>query len=162
MSDCNYLDYRVGTLHDSKINNKVRMREGDKMENPQDNVPSQTTEPNVVTKNINKLLEWEKKKFIKMAQKGLIFLIVGIVAMRIIIILASMDYNGARELFDVIYKVLSMGAVIIFYLGALFFLLALFTLAIRDEELHIYIRVALIIAIGLIISIPMSTGIGYI
>jgi hypothetical protein len=132
------------------------------MENPQINDPSQIQGENVVSKNINKLLEWEKKKFIKMAQKGLIFLIFGIVAMRIIIILASMDYNDSREVFEIIYKVLSMGAILIFYLGALFLLLAMFTLAIRDEELHIYIRVALIITIGLIISIPMTSGIGYI
>jgi hypothetical protein len=138
------------------------MREGNKMENPQEYNPGQVGEQNVVSKNINKLLEWERKKFIKMAQKGLILLIFGIVASRIIIILASFNYYGAAEAFDVLYKVLSMGAIIIFYLGALFFLLAIFTLAIRDEELHIYLRVAMIIAMGLIIYIPMSTGFGYI
>jgi hypothetical protein len=104
---------------------------------------------------IDKLLEWDKEKFVKLAQNGLITLIIALLIIRVISILSSFDYGDLKTDFDIIYKLIGIGASVLFYIGVLYFLLSLFTIAIYDKDLHIYLRVALIIALGLIISIPL-------
>lgn len=106
----------------------------------------------------DKLLVWEREKFIRSAQYGLVILIVGIVITRVIIIVNSYDFGGADESLDDVFKFIQIIGIIVFYIGVLFFLLSLFSIAIHDEDLHIYLRVALIIAIGLIVSIPLYSS----
>ena len=103
----------------------------------------------------DKLLVWEREKFIKFAQYGLIILTIGIVITRVISIINSFDYGDNDETLDIVFKLIQIIGIIVFYIGVLLFLLSLFSIAIHDENLHIYLRVALIIAIGLIISIPL-------
>ena len=111
-----------------------------------------------VENKIDGLLVWERAKFIKFAQYGLIILVIGIVITRMITILNSFDYGRADEALDVVFKLIQIMGIIVFYIGVLLFLLSLFSIAIHDEELHIYLRVALIIAIGLIVSIPLYSS----
>ena len=112
----------------------------------------------VVKDKTDKLLVWEREKFIRLAQYGLIILIIGIVITRVISIVNSFDFGDADEALDDLFKFIQIIGIIVFYIGVLMFLLSLFSIAINDEDLHIYLRVALIIAIGLIVSIPLYSS----
>ena len=111
-------------------------------------------------KKIDRFLEWNRKKFVRLAQIGFIMLILGLLLSSIISVLFSFDYgefynevhNGLR-----VFKIISIS---LFLFGVLFFILSMFTIALNDEDMHIYLRVALIISIGLIIAIPLYSGYG--
>lgn len=100
-------------------------------------------------------LDKKSKKYAEMAQIGIIILIVGI------IITLGMRGFGPREradgfsdqgeLKDWAVDIVFLGA-IIFYIGVLLLSLGLLTIALFGNKIHIYMRVGLLIATGLILG----------
>jgi hypothetical protein len=120
-----------------------------------DNISSGKT-PN----KLDNFLRWNRKKFIKFAQIGLILFIFGLLIFNIINILSSIDYGDLREGIKNLFRIIKIIAISLFYVGVLLFILSIFTIALYDEDMHIYLRAALIIALGLIIGIPLYIGPG--
>ena len=111
-------------------------------------------------KALDKFLSWDRKKFIKFAQIGLILFILGLLILNIVSISSSFNFGNLVDEINDLFRVIRIIAVTMYYVGGLLFILSMFTLAIYDEDMHIYLRVALIIAIGLIISYPLLTSYG--
>ena len=106
-------------------------------------------------------LDPKSSNYAKLAQIGIILLIVGMI---IALIMqgfgprAEEDYWGDRgPLHDWAVKVVYIG-LIIFYIGVLFLTFSLFTIAMFAPNIHIYARVGLLIAIGLIIGPTLTVA----
>ena len=113
---------------------------------------------NKIEKKIDRFLEWDRKKFVRLAQIGLIILILGILFSSIITVLNSFNYGEFNDDVANGLRIIKIVSISLFLFGVLFFILSMFTIALNDEDMHIYLRVALIISIGLIIAIPLYTG----
>ena len=115
---------------------------------------------NKLEKDLDKFLDWNRKKFIKFAQIGLIIFILGLLIFSIINISSSFDFGNSRDTVNNIFRIIKIGAISLFYVGVLLFILSMFTIALHDEDMHINLRAALMIAIGLIIGVPLYLGLG--
>lgn len=110
---------------------------------------------------MNFSLDKKSKNYAVMAQLGIVILIVGI------IISLGMRGFGPREdedeygiqsdLEDWAIDVVFLGT-IMFYIGVLLLSLALLTIALFGENLHIYFRVGLLIATGLILGPTLNAS----
>jgi len=116
----------------------VREKEGDNMDDRSDLIEYK--------------LDGVTKKYGILAQIGIIILMIGII---IVISVRALDLSGDTA------KVTYYGGQIIFYIGLLFLVLSMFTIALFAKNLHIYIRVALLITIGLLFSVPLQASLIY-
>jgi len=97
-------------------------------------------------------LDETTRKYGILAQIGIIILVIGII---ISMCYRIFDLSGDTA------KAVYYGGQVIFYIGLLFLVLSMFTIALFAKNLHVYIRVALLITIGLLFSIPLQASLGY-
>lgn len=91
-------------------------------------------------------LSWESGKQIKTAKIGLILMVVGVILSRVIFSAAA--FNLPNELISVV----NIAGIVLLFVGMLLLLLPLLMIAMHDKELHHHVRVAIVIAVGLIIA----------
>ena len=92
------------------------------------------------------------KKYGMLAQIGIIIIIIGII---IVICIRAIEISGDAA------RAAYYGGQILFYIGLLLLVLSMFTIALFARNLHVYMRVALLITIGLLFSIPLQVSLGY-
>jgi hypothetical protein len=91
-------------------------------------------------------LSWESGKQMKTAKIGLILMIVGVILSRVIF--SATAFNLPNELVNIVNIV----GIVLFLVGLLLLVLPLLMIAMHDKELHHNVRVAIVIAVGLIIA----------
>jgi hypothetical protein len=91
-------------------------------------------------------LSWESDKQVKVAKIGLILMIVGVIITRVIFPFAG--FNLPSELINV----LNIAGIVLLYIGMLLLILPLLMIAMYDKELHHHVRVAIVVAVGLILA----------
>ena len=111
-------------------------------------------------------MDRDLKNFARLAQLGIIFIIFGIIIALLMVGFGPRDHDDwgpSGDLVDWAEKGIYVGA-ITFYIGVLMLSLSFLTIALFSPNLHIHLRVGLLIAMGLVLGPALSMsfyGIGY-
>ena len=100
-----------------------------------------------ITEPKKMLFQWESKKYIHFGQAGLVLICLGLIIWEFMTIFDHSDraiINKTIELFFILAKM-------IFYVGIMLLSLSMFSISVNDENMHIYLRVVLIIATAWIV-----------
>lgn len=91
-------------------------------------------------------MSWESGKQMKIAKIGLILMIIGVILSRVIFSATAFDLP------TILINIVNITGIVLLFVGMLLLVLPLLMIAMHDTELHHNVRVAIVIAVGLIIA----------